>query len=52
MPTLGRYAGVVLSSYAVAVLLIGGLLVLTLWRGAAVRAALRVAEERAGRMDG
>lgn len=49
MPALGKYAGVVLASYAVATLLIGGLVVLTLWRGARVRAALRVAE---GRSDG
>ena len=52
IPALGKYAGVVLASYGVAILLIGGLVVLTLWRGAAVRAALRVVEERAGRMDG
>jgi heme exporter protein D len=52
MPALGKYAGVVLSSYAAAIVLIGGLVVLTLWRGARVRAALRVVEARAGRDDG
>jgi heme exporter protein D len=46
MPDLGRYAGVVLASYGVAVLLIGGLVGLTLWQGARVRAALRAVEAR------
>jgi heme exporter protein D len=52
MPVLGKYAGVVLSSYAIAVVLIGGLVLWTLWRGARVRAALRAVEARAGRNDG
>ncbi len=46
MPELGKYAGVVLTSYAVGIVLIGGLVALTLWRGAKVRAALRLAEAR------
>ena len=46
MPELGKYAGVVLGAYGAAIVLIGGLVVLTLWRGARVRAALRVAEAR------
>ena len=46
MPDLGKYAGVVLGAYGVAIVLIGGLVVLTLWRGARVRAALRAAEAR------
>ena len=52
IPALGKYAGVVLASYGVAILLIGGLVALTLWRGARVRAALRVVEARLGRDDG
>jgi len=52
MPALGKYAVVVLSSYAVAIVLIGGLVVLTLWRGARVRAALRAVEARGERSDG
>jgi heme exporter protein D len=46
MPDLGKYAGVVLGAYGAAIVLIGGLVVLTLWRGARVRAALRLAEAR------
>ncbi len=46
MPDLGKYAVAVLGSYAVAILLIGGLVVLSLWQGARARAALRAAEAR------
>ena len=46
MPDLGKYAGVVLSSYAVAIVLLGGLVVLTLWQGARVRRTLRAVEAR------
>lgn len=49
MPDLGKYAGAVLGSYAVTILLIGGLIGLVLWRGARVRAALREVEARQGR---
>jgi heme exporter protein D len=52
MPDLGKYATVVLSSYAAGVVLIGVLVALTLWRGARVRAALRAVEARVGRGDG
>lgn len=48
MPDLGRYAVAVLGSYAAALVLIGGLVALTLWQGARVRAALREAEARQG----
>ncbi len=46
MPDLGKYADTVLSAYGVSILLLVGLLVLTLWRGAKVRAALKDVEER------
>lgn len=47
MPDLGKYAGVVLSSYAIALVLLVGLVALTLWRGARVRRHLAEAEARA-----
>ena len=46
MPDLGKYADTVLSAYGVSILLLVLLLVLTLWRGAKVRAALKDVEER------
>ncbi len=46
MPDLGRYAFAVLGSYAIGLGLIAGLIGLTLWRGAKVRAALREVEAR------
>lgn len=49
MPDLGRYAVWVLGAYGAALILIGGLIALTLWRGARVRAALRQVEARQGR---
>jgi heme exporter protein D len=52
MPDLGRYALWVLGAYGASLALIGGLIVLTLWRAARVRAALRQVEDRQGRRDG
>ncbi len=46
MPDLGKYADTVLSAYGVSILLLGLLLVLTLRRGAKVRAQLKDVEER------
>lgn len=52
MPDLGKYAAEVLSAYAVSLLLLAGLVVLSLWQGARTRRALREAEARQGRADG
>ncbi len=49
MPDLGKYAGTVLSAYGVAILLIVGLIVVTVWRGARVKRALEAQEARMGR---
>ncbi|QYK43569.1 MAG: heme exporter protein CcmD [Paracoccaceae bacterium] len=49
MPDLGKYADAVIGSYAASMLLIAGLVAITIWRGARVRAALREVEARQGR---
>jgi heme exporter protein D len=49
LPDLGKYAGVVLGSYAVALGLLAALVGWTLWRGARVKAALRDIESRQGK---
>ena len=46
MPDLGKYADTVLSAYGVSLLLLLALLVMTLMRGAKVRADLKQVEER------
>jgi heme exporter protein D len=46
MPDLGKYADTVLSAYGVSLLLLLALLVITLMRGAKVRADLKQVEER------
>jgi heme exporter protein D len=46
MPELGKYAFTVLASYGVTLVLVGGLVALTLWRGAKVRRALEAQERR------
>lgn len=48
MPELGKYAGAVIGSYAASILFIVALVVWSLWRGAAVKRALRDAEARQG----
>jgi heme exporter protein D len=49
MPDLDRYAGTVLGAYAVTLLLLGGLLLVSLWRAARVRRALAEIEAGVGR---
>lgn len=46
MPELGKYAGAVLSSYAVSLGLIVALVALSVWRARRVRAELEKVEER------
>ena len=48
MPDLGKYAGAVLSSYAVAICLVAGLILLSVWRSRRVKAELDEVETRAG----
>lgn len=47
MPDLGKYAGAVLSSYAVSLVLIVALVVLSVWRARRIKAELDRIEERA-----
>lgn len=49
IPDLGKYAGAVLSSYGVSLVLIIGLVVVSVRRSARVRSALREVEERVKR---
>ncbi len=49
MPDLGKYAGAVLSAYAVSLVLIVALVALSLWRARRVRAELEQVEARKGR---
>ena len=49
MPDLGKYADVVLGSYAVSIAALAVLVALTLWRSRRVKAALRVIEARQGK---
>ena len=46
MPDLGKYAEAVLSAYAVSIVLLVGVVVLTLWRGRRVRAEMEDVERR------
>lgn len=46
MPDLGKYAEVVLSSYAVSLVLLALLVGLSVWQGARVRRQLQQIEER------
>lgn len=52
MPELGKYAGAVIGSYAASVALIVALVALSIWRGAAVKRALREVEARQGKSNG
>ena len=45
---LGEYAPFVLAAYGVTIALIGGLVALSVWRGARVRAALEKVERKDG----
>ena len=46
IPDLGKYAAVVLSSYAAGVVLLGGLVAVSLWQARRVRETLRRVEQR------
>jgi heme exporter protein D len=49
MPELDRYAGTVLGAYGVALTLIAGLIIVSLWRAASVRRELARIEAQMGR---
>ena len=49
MPDLGKYGDTVLSAYAVSIVLVLALVVLSLWRGKRMRADLIKVEERVRR---
>ncbi|MEM8655268.1 MAG: heme exporter protein CcmD [Pseudomonadota bacterium] len=49
MPDLGKYADAVLSAYAVSILLLVAIVVLTLRRGRKVRAEMENVERRSAR---
>ena len=46
MPDLGKYAEAVLSAYAVSIVLLVSIVVLSLWRGRRVRAEMEDVERR------
>ncbi|MGR3454997.1 heme exporter protein CcmD [Pseudooceanicola sp.] len=46
MPELGKYAGAVLSAYALTLLLLAALVAVSLWRARRVKAALEKVEAR------
>jgi heme exporter protein D len=47
MPDLGKYADAVLSAYAVSLLLMAGIVLVSLWRARAVKRELETAEAEA-----
>lgn len=47
LPDLGKYADVVIWSYLVSIIMIAGLVVWSLWRGAQIKRALAQIEARA-----
>jgi len=49
MPDLGKYQATVLSAWAVALVLLAGLVGLSLWRAARVRRALEAQERKEAR---
>jgi heme exporter protein D len=49
MPDLGKYSETVLSAYAASIVLLGLLVVLSLWRGRKVRLEMEATEARAKR---
>ena len=51
MPDLGKYATTVLAAYGAALVLLGLLVVVTLWQGRRMKRALEAVEAR-GRQDG
>ena len=46
MPDLGKYASAVLSAYAVSLILLAAIVILSLWRSRQVRRKLDAAEAR------
>ncbi len=52
MMELGKYAGAVIGSYLASVLLILALVLLSIWRSAKVKRALREVEARQGKNNG
>ena len=52
MMELGKYAGAVIGSYLASVLLILALVLLSIWRSARVKRALREVEARQGKNNG
>lgn len=52
MPELGKHAVTVLASWGVTIVLLGGLIAATLWRGARVKRALAAQEKRMGQRHG
>lgn len=46
MPELGKYAGAVLGAYGISILLIAGLVALSVWQAARMRAKLQDVEDR------
>ncbi len=52
MPDLGKYAGAVLSSYAVTIVLLLALVAISLWRAGQVRRTLREVEARQEKRNG
>ena len=50
MPDLGKYAGTVLSAYAISLILLAAIIGLSLWRARRMKARLDAAEAR--RNDG
>ena len=52
MPDLGTYAGAVLGSYAVSVVLIAAVIGLSFWQRARVKRALAEVEARQGKSHG
>jgi len=47
IPDLGKYAGAVLSAYAISLLLMAAIVALSMWRARAVKRQLNDAEARA-----
>ncbi len=46
MPELGKYAGTVLSAYAISLVLLAAIVLLTLWQGRRMKRRLDAAERR------
>lgn len=48
MPDLGKYAGEVLGAYAIGLLLLAGIVMISIWRARNVKRRLEAAEARRG----